>query len=616
MKVNYFHKWYFIILLTICSNSQEIIAQIDTLYVDNGFVNQDLETFVNLFSTDRKVSHETAYINSLSSTKEVNKYVFFGLKNDYCYLSFTVLNRSNNKQNLILEISNTLMNNLSLYEKSVDGFNILNKTGTDFTFSTRLKNDRKFLYPITLNKNENKTYLFQIIKPKSSLIIPGKIWSEPPFQQHNKRQYLIIGLYFGLCLISILISLYTYTILRNNMYLIYALYVISLGLYLFSFLGLFFQYFISENEAYNKYTHVFFTVSSLVLFVMFSQKVLNSIKHAQKIRRLLNTILVVIIIIRFSDFVLPSNIFIRVKPLIMRLWYLSFIIVNIGLVLLILKSYKHQKKVTLFYTIAFSFMCLGSIITIVNLSSGYIDAQIMGLPIVFYASFLEIIFLTFTIVFMVKEIYEERNELSIKLANQQKKFLTAFLKGEEKERDRIGKELHDNIGSKLSYLKRFVDEKFKSPEVNSTVDDLCNDVRNLSHEISPSEIKLVGLVNALTDLAQTHSSGTNIEVVFNSYHPPKFIDENISHNLFRIVQEALNNVIKHASARRVDIQLIGYDNNITIAIEDNGKGFNLNLKNKGFGIKNMSSRVHQLNGEITIDSRINSGTSILITVPI
>ena len=101
-----------------------------------------------------------------------------------------------------------------------------------------------------------------------------------------------------------------------------------------------------------------------------------------------------------------------------------------------------------------------------------------------------------------------------------------------------------------------------------------------------------------------------------SYHFPNSLDDNVSTQLYRVVQEAFNNIIKHADAKHVDVQLIGHDNLLTISIEDNGKGFIINTDKNGIGIKNMNSRIQQIGGYLSIDSQINKGTSVLISLPI
>jgi len=190
------------------------------------------------------------------------------------------------------------------------------------------------------------------------------------------------------------------------------------------------------------------------------------------------------------------------------------------------------------------------------------------------------------------------------------------MKGEDRERKRISKELHDNIGSKLGYLKRFVVDKLKDESVAETIDELCNDVRNLSHEISPSDLTLVGFEGAVADLAKSISKQTSINVDFNSYSFPNDLNEKVTTQLYRVVQEAFNNIIKHADAKFVDVQLIGHADNATISIEDDGVGFDKSIFRQGIGLKNMKSRVNQVNGTLSIDSQSKKGTSIFITIPV
>ena len=268
-----------------------------------------------LSSSNQKISLEDTYINSLSYKKDDNKCIFFGLENDYCYLTFSVSNNETLTVDLILEISNTLINEIQFYEKTDKEFSLINTTGTDYKFSSRLIHDKNYLFPISIKSKEKKTFLIQLKKEKINLVVPGKLWSEKAFQKHSKKQYLLIGLYLGLCIISLLITFYIYTIVRNNIYLIYALYIVFLALYLFSFLGLYFQYFIPIEATYNKYIHVFITAIVLALFVVFSQKILKSKDNAPKLRKAIYILLIGSILFRFSGFILPDNVFLTIKTI-------------------------------------------------------------------------------------------------------------------------------------------------------------------------------------------------------------------------------------------------------------------------------------------------------------
>lgn len=612
MKVIYFHKLFFAF---VCLLVNTICAQVNTLYIDSSFTEINLSEIGNRYSINKAVSIDEAYKNSLEFKSVNKKFAFYDINEDYGFLSFSLTNPDKTKKHLVIEVYNSLLNEIRFYEKQNDAFVLINEAGTDFPFHNRLVNDRNFLYPVALNPGQSRSFIFEFKKSKISIVVPAKIATVEVFQKQNKLQYLCIGLYYGLCLISIIIGLYIFFLLKKYLYLLYACYIVCLGLYLFSYLGLFFQFFSSNDAFYNKYIHVFFAISSVVLFILFSIKVLNAKTIAPKLTRFLTAFLIITIVIRFGELYLPKSLFIVLKTYIIKFWYMSFFVMNFILILLTLKSYKHQKKITAFYGIAYSFVGLATIITILNLSTGKVNAFIDGLPVIFYASFLEIIFLTLTIIFMVKEIYDERNTLSEKIVIEEKKNLTAFIKGEDQERKRISKELHDSIGSQLSYLKRVVSDNFKNNAVNDTIDTICNDVRNLSHEISPSDLKLVGFENAISDLAHNLSTQTSLTVGFSSYNFPKKLDENIETQLYRVLQEALNNILRHADAKHINVQLIGHSSYATITIEDDGKGFNPKKLEMGLGLKNMNSRIDQVGGKLDVDSKINKGTSILITIP-
>lgn len=615
MKKNCYNKALIFFLFLSLGLTLNLKAQIDTLFIDTDFVSVDLNKISNKYSTNSLISITEAYKNCSPQKNNVNSFSFFGINEDFGFLAFSITNKTKQSKSVVVEVFNALINEISLYEKINDGFILINTAGTDFTFASRLQNDRNFIYPILLSPKTSKSFIFQFKKNKISIVVPAKIWSENAFQKQNKLQYLLIGIYYGLCFISIIISLYIFLILRKKLYVIYAAYIVFLGLYLFSYLGLYFQFFCNNEAYYNKYIHVFFTVCSIVLFVLFSIKALNAKIIAPKLTKFLYVFLGITIVIRFGEFYLPEYFFSAVKPFIIKFWYLSFIIINILLVILITKSYPHQKKVTLFYAIAYSFLGIGTILTIVNLSAGQINAFAFGLPLILFSSFLEIVFLTFTIILMVKGIYNERNILSKKIVIQEKKNLTAFIKGEDQERKRISKELHDNIGSQLSYLKRLVSDKFKDEDTNKTIDTICNDVRNLSHEISPSDLKIVGFESAVQDLSKNISTQTTLDVSFNSYHFPEMINDDLAIQLYRVVQEAFNNILKHSNAKSIEVQLMGHQTYFTISIEDDGKGFEMDVEKTGLGIKNMMSRINQIKGHLSIDSKINKGTAILITIP-
>lgn len=211
--------------------------------------------------------------------------------------------------------------------------------------------------------------------------------------------------------------------------------------------------------------------------------------------------------------------------------------------------------------------------------------------------------------------------------------INAVIEGQEEERKRIAQDLHDNLGSKLSLVKihyksvedelEGLDDETKTQyeKANQLLNEACKSVREISHNMLSGTLSNFGLIPALKELKQT------IESAYNKQHEQKLIIELTSHKLddrlentmeieiYRIIQELLNNIIKHAKATQVNIQLLKRDNVINILVEDDGIGFDASHKHEGFGLKTVQSRVAKMNGHCSVDSGKGNGTTITIDIP-
>ncbi|WP_262249500.1 tetratricopeptide repeat-containing sensor histidine kinase [Parapedobacter soli] len=205
--------------------------------------------------------------------------------------------------------------------------------------------------------------------------------------------------------------------------------------------------------------------------------------------------------------------------------------------------------------------------------------------------------------------------------------MTSMIEGQEAERMRIAKDLHDGLGGLLSSVKSLFSTfqaTIVSPEdlprydkTNQLIDEACNEVRRISHNMMPHALSLSGLEGALVDLGEGLRQ-TGIAVTLEISAIPKPLAETRSVMIYRIVQELLANIRKHADAKHVLLQLIAYPESIILTIEDDGKGFDVGKANQasGLGLKSLQSRVDFLKGSLHIDSRIGSGTTVTIEIPI
>ncbi|WP_369999236.1 7TM diverse intracellular signaling domain-containing protein [Winogradskyella sp.] len=603
MKTICYRKHYLLLLFFAYLSISGIKAQnIDTLYLGSLFENTNIKSF--------------SKING--KKPDARNFFYFSFQNNHNAVEFSIKNTQGKRRKLVLEFSNALIRDVILLKKNGLVFNVVGKTGINYPVSEKPTEHRRFAFPISLEPYESATYQIQLKKEEGKpLVTSVYLKSLNTFNKHNSIQQTIIGVYYGVSILSILFSFFVFYISRKASYLIYALYIIFLGLFLSAYTGVFSQLFLGPSDYFSKYKHyVLFSEISMLLFVVFSQKILEARTHMPKLKKAVDILLVLLVSIRLLIHFVFKDTFETYISIFMNLWYGIFIVLSLLIAVEIILYFKTNFKRSSLFAFAYFFMIAGTCVTILYHSYGVLNTMIYGLPLIFYSSFFEIIFLTFTVIFMVKDVYDERNDLSEKLIIEEKKNLTAFIKGEDKERKRISKELHDNIGSQLGYLKRFVSDKFKDEKINNAIDTICNDVRTLSHEISPSDLGFVGLENAVSDLAKNLSDQTSLQVDFNSFNFPKHLSEETETQLYRIIQEALNNIFKHANAKHIDIQFIGHPDSANISIEDDGKGIGTINNEEGLGIKNMKSRTQQVGGTIEIDSNTNKGTSIIITIPI
>ncbi len=211
-------------------------------------------------------------------------------------------------------------------------------------------------------------------------------------------------------------------------------------------------------------------------------------------------------------------------------------------------------------------------------------------------------------------------EDNIKISSMQ-----SMLEGQENERERISKDLHDSLGGLLSTIKlQFDSVKSKMHNVgslreyrsaNKMLDTAVEEVRSISQNLQPGSLMKLGLIPALKDLFNRFDEDIYPEVDFQYYNVPENIPNMISLSIYRVIQELLHNTIKHAKANEILIQINREDEELVIQFEDDGQGYDPNnLKRKGMGLENIKSRINYLKGQISVHSKEGEGTSTLIHV--
>lgn len=217
---------------------------------------------------------------------------------------------------------------------------------------------------------------------------------------------------------------------------------------------------------------------------------------------------------------------------------------------------------------------------------------------------------------------KRQNKLNQIRIEEQQKGLSAIIHAQEEERKRIAKDLHDGIVQQLGGLKLGLQRVFSKMQTDETqkiveiLDDSTNELRALSHQMMPRALGELGLIPALTDMLENSLGNSDISYKFEHFGIEGRLKETVEIAIYRIAQELVNNVIKHSSANKVNIQLMKNSKNVVFIVEDNGRGMNSSESSRGIGLMNIASRLDSLKGIVNFEPSPESGTLATIRIPL
>jgi signal transduction histidine kinase len=226
---------------------------------------------------------------------------------------------------------------------------------------------------------------------------------------------------------------------------------------------------------------------------------------------------------------------------------------------------------------------------------------------------------------------KNRAEIEKKI-NQQKFRSVLILEGQEEERKRIAMDIHDGIGQMLTSLKYQIESidvrdsgkaEQKIAEVDQLIKQVIKEVRRVTFNLKPTVLGDYGLQAALNVFVREIGKLTDIQLLYKTTGEIDRLPQKIENNIFRIIQEAINNAIKYSGAHVIEVSLTETENELVISVVDEGKGFDTKIVEKrstnietGRGFFNMYERTEYVNGHLEINSEPGKGTSVILTVPV
>lgn len=211
-------------------------------------------------------------------------------------------------------------------------------------------------------------------------------------------------------------------------------------------------------------------------------------------------------------------------------------------------------------------------------------------------------------------------------ARKKREIIQAIINAQEKERIELAYELHDNVNQILSSSKLMLEVAAEKPDLSKDftkrgldyLQDAINEIRKISHNLTPASLRDISLEAAIEDVIQNINVTGKLKIKYQKKTIPlkKEIEPEKQLAILRIIQEQFNNILKHANASEATISLSFKEHNISLEIQDNGQGFDPSTTKKGLGLNNMFNRVEYYLGNIQFISSVGKGCTLLIEIPV
>jgi signal transduction histidine kinase len=523
-------------------------------------------------------------------------------------------------QDLQLVADNAHINRLEWYSITKGAIALLAVTGDFYPFRQRPVNYNVFAFPLAAGP---EVYLLKIDKHHESLKVNFVLQTQEELIPLASEEALVNGLLTGIVILIMLFGLFLFITTRDQVYLWYALYVLCVTLWIWADKGLGFHYLWPGSAFFPSRSRPLFSLCNIVVSIQFLQLFTKMERtgwyyRPLKILQAIVAVLVLLVLlpIPYQDFSLQTMFFLRVVPAI------ALAVIIIEVVYLVQQSLAKSIE-------ARTYLLAISIFTCCAVAESLYHLGIVILPVYFehYGMFtgivLEMVVITFGMALRFNSYRREREVLLVQMNAQQKQLTDTIIAVQENERKVLADQLHDELGSMLSLASLNIsalphDEK--TDQAAGMLQLVSHTVRNISHQLTPVAIEKYGFRHAVEDLVRmANTSGKiSIELVLIGFEQQHTYPVNFRNTLYRIIQELLQNVIKHAAASHALVQVVEHDDTVGLLVEDNGRGIDTSVEeNSGPAfMRSIQSKVDYLEGRMSIESAAGQGTLVNIEVPL
>ena len=575
-------------------------------------VYEDAEHQVNI--------HQLLAGNNLNFQQK--SYLNIGITYRDYWLKFSLKNTSDKDLSLFLAFGAVVNDSLFLY-KVVNG-KIVEATilGEVLSLQKAAINYPTPIFKISLIPHEQAQYFIKSVGSGQPMSLTAELLTVDGFHQWDAQKLFFLGLVYGIMSLILILNFSFYFITNENIYLIFSTQVLFSLLSILYFDGFIYQYIFPNNGYWANESIAItfcltFVFSNTFITNFFNLKVLAPL--ANRIFNYMNIALFGVITFSF------------VHP-----WGFNFFIIFLAIITTLVASllFVSILRMRRLGVSSYFFILLATVSLIIFgttfqlFMTGFLPEVFFTHYSMHFAVVLQSVFLALAVNDKFRIIIEENTLYQVKFNEALNQYSQNLINNIETERQRLAVDIHDGLGQNLLTIRNNILRALKQKEIPIKIKDIFDslldittdtleDTRAMSYNLRPPILNTMGLTVAIQTLTEKMRVSSNLKITLTmDASIDGLVHKDLEINIYRILQEGFNNVIKHAKAKKIDLVILQKNNLLEITFQDSGIGYDQNAKIMGQGILGIKERVALLKGTLTINSDKNTGTSIFISIPI
>ena len=608
---------FYLVLLVLLTCKQTALGAV--LFLDNKLNQVNPQSYLEWFmdtTGELEINDLSEKVHIFTKTPRGSNYP----RTDKAYwFHLTLQSQKKTKAQWLLELSYTQLDTIDFYSRTGKGPWRQVSTGDKKTLSSRDIQHPLPVFKIALQPGV-PTEIFLRVKSSTSILVPLSLWTEEAFYKHNMSFILINGLVYGVLIALIFYNLFLYPTVLDSTYLWFSLYLSSLFLFQFSFDGFSAFFLWPDSPVIIDRIAMFSLWLTIATGLRFTQLIGHMKQFTPRLNQLFHGLsmlcFILALIVAFSG---PAITLSLLPPVAL----LTILFIPFALWRAWQSGYQPARYA--FY--AFFPQMPGAALLIARILN-WIDTSFWSENLFIIGTALSSILLSFALADRINSIRNDNQEAQARLLESersaskvQQQFSQKLIEAQDNERRRIAAELHDGIGQNLSFLANTIKRLYRKKgiaipdSVNEAAREAVDEVRSISHQLHPHLLDKLGLVAAIEAIAQRTQQQSGIRCIVTIDESALSLSADTELHLYRIAQEALNNVAKHSNATQVELSLGKINGKTQFTVVDNGQGRTNNQDTSGLGLQSISERAKLLGGDVIFSTLNPHGFKITLSIP-